>query len=134
MAELHVSILTPAKVVGKFKATQVQVPGSEGFLGILPGHALLVAEVGVGELTVYSGGASESFFVSGGYVDVANDNVTLLADVAEKPGDIDVEHARQMRQQALDHLDQKIGVDVIRAQAALFHAEQRLSIAARHVK
>lgn len=129
--ELQVSILSPAKVVARTKATHVHVPGSQGYLGVLPGHARLVTELGVGELSVDTDGGKQIFFVSGGYVDVANDNVTLLVDVAERPGDIDIQRAEKAKARALDRLDQKTGVDVQRAQASLLRATQRLTLSSR---
>lgn len=131
MADLQVQILTPAKVVQKTTASQVQLPGSKGYMGILPGHTKLVAELGVGELTVDAQGGKQTYFVAGGFVDVANDQVTVLVDVAEKPGDINRERAEKAKQRALDRLHQKAGVDVMRAQASLLRAEGRLAIASR---
>ncbi|MEN9834948.1 MAG: synthase epsilon chain [Pseudomonadota bacterium] len=135
MGELNVSILTPAKVVGRFQAGQVQVPSSNGYLGILPGHAKLISELGVGELIVSTAQGRDSFFVSGGFIDVGGgDKVTLLVDVAEKASDIDVERAKEAKRRALSRLDEKLGVDVMRAQAALLRAEQRLTVAGRRSK
>lgn len=131
MADLQVQILTPAKVVSKTTASLVQLPGSMGYMGILPGHTKLVAELGTGELTVDAQGKKEVFFVAGGFVDVANDQVTVLVDVAEKPGDINRERAEKAKQRALDRLNQKAGVDVMRAQASLLRAEGRIAISAR---
>ncbi len=131
MAELQVNILTPAKVVLRTTATQVQIPGSLGYMGILPGHTKMVAELGIGDLTVDSN-PKQSFFIAGGFVDVAEDKVTVLVDVAEKPGDIDRDRAEKAKQRAMDRLSQKAGVDVMRAQASLLRAEARLSIAGRH--
>ncbi len=135
MGELNVSILTPAKVVGRFQAGQVQVPSSDGYLGILPGHAELVSELGVGELIVNTHSGDQSFFVSGGFLNVGGgDHVTLLVDVAEKPTDIDLERAKEAKRRALARLEEKLGVDVMRAQAALLRAEQRLAVASRRSK
>lgn len=131
MADLQVQILTPAKVVSRTTAAQVQLPGSKGYMGVLPGHTKLVAELGVGELTVDAQGQKQSYFVAGGFVDVANDHVTVLVDVAEKPGDISRERAEKAKQRALDRLHQKTGVDVMRAQASLLRAEGRLAISSR---
>lgn len=131
MADLQVQILTPAKVVAKTTAAQVQLPGSMGYMGILPGHTKLVAELGTGELTVYANGSSETYFVAGGFVDVANDHVTVLVDVAERPGDISIERAEKAKQRALDRLDKSAEIDVMRAQAALHRAEGRLLILSR---
>ena len=129
MAELQVQILTPAKVVLKATAAKIQIPGSLGYMGILPGHTKMVAELGVGDLTVDS---APRFFVAGGFVDVADDKVTVLVDVAERPGDIDRDRAEKAKQRALDRLQQKVGVDIMRAQASSLRAEARLSIASRH--
>lgn len=130
MTVLKVNIFSPAKVVAKVSATEVMVPGALGYLTILPGHARLVSELGVGELKVGGidggNGGVETYFVAGGYVDVSQDDVTLLVDVIERPGEIDKNRAEQARQRALDRLDHKAGVDVQRAQAALLRAEKRL--------
>ncbi len=131
MSELQVSVLTPAKVVGKLAAKMVEVPGKDGILGILPAHARLVAELGIGEVKVSVDGEPQVFFVAGGYVEVDKDDVKLLADVAERPSDINVKRAEQAKARALDRLNQKAGVDVIRAQASLLRAQARLAVAGR---
>jgi F-type H+-transporting ATPase subunit epsilon len=132
MAELQLNILSPAKVVARTRAVHVLVPGSQGYLGILPGHTRLIAELGVGEMSVDGeGGKKETFFVAGGYVDVANDNVTLLADVIERPQDIDIQRAEKAKSRALDRLDKAAEVDVMRAQAALLRATTRISLVQR---
>jgi F-type H+-transporting ATPase subunit epsilon len=103
-------------------------------MGILPGHTRLVSELGVGELNVTGGGQDQKYFVAGGYVDVAEDNVTVLVDVVEKPADIDAERAEKAKQRALDRLNNigsKSDVDLMRAQAALSRAEGRLAIVGR---
>jgi F-type H+-transporting ATPase subunit epsilon len=129
MAEMQLNILSPAKVVAKTKATHVLVPGIEGYLGILPGHTRFVTEMATGELAVDEGSTRQVYFVSGGYVEVIDDVVTVLADVVEKPGDIDVQRAEKAKARALDRLHQRAGVDVMRAQAALTRASTRLTMA-----
>lgn len=126
--ELNVSILSPAKVVAKTKASQVQVPGTLGYLGVLPGHARLVSEIGIGELVLEGAeGGRQVYFVAGGYVDVANDQVTVLVDIIEKPANIDVARAEKAKKRALERLERSTGeVDVARAQEALRRAQQRL--------
>lgn len=85
MAELEVQVLSPAKAVFRGKATQVQAPGFLGRMGVLPGHAAMVAELGEGELILdQSEGSPQKFRVVGGYIDVALDKVTVLADSVEK--------------------------------------------------
>lgn len=129
MAELQVSILSPAKIVAQTTATQVQVPGREGYLGILPGHTRFITELGVGQLAVDHAGTKDVYFVAGGYLDVAKDKVTVLVDVIEKAGDIDLKRAEEAKNRALDRLNDKAGIDVMRAQAALLRAETRLTLA-----
>ena len=92
MAELQVSVLTPSKIVAKASTTYLQVPGYDGYLGILPGHTSFVTELGVGELKIGEGD-KEVYFVSGGYLDVNNDKVTVMADVAEPLPQIDRKRA-----------------------------------------
>ena len=76
MSELQVEILAPAKVITKINASQLQLPGIEGELGILPGHTTFVSELGTGEMTVM-GSSNESFFVAGGYIEVSNDKIKV---------------------------------------------------------
>lgn len=134
MSELSVSILSPAKVVLKTKARQLQAPGVLGSLGILPGHTALVSELVLGELIVDSTEAQgrTAYFISGGYLDIANDDVTVLVDVIEKVADIDSARAERARVRALERLEQRDeAIDMARAQAALARAQQRLAIASR---
>ena len=84
MAHLEVEILSPAKSVARANARQVNAPGALGRLGILPGHAAMVAELGTGPLSIETSEGVQSFKITGGYIDVAMDKVTVLADSAEK--------------------------------------------------
>ena len=131
MAELQVNILSPAKVVAKTKASQVQLPGALGYLGILPGHTRFITELQAGAMTVEGAGGKQVYFVSGGYADQAEDVLTVLVDVVEKPVDIDVARAERAKQRALERLGRKEGIDFARAQAALARAEQRLMVAGK---
>lgn len=76
----QIEITTPEKLVASKQADYAEVPGKDGYLGILPGHAALLSELGSGELKVTSGGKTESFSVSGGYVEVRDNHVRVLAD------------------------------------------------------
>ena len=75
-----IQITTPEKLVADKTAEYAEIPGLDGYLGILPGHAALLSELGSGELKVTSGGKIESFQVSGGYVEVRDNQVRVLAD------------------------------------------------------
>jgi len=80
-AQFDLSVLTPERAVFEGRVEYVQVPGSEGYLGVLAGHAALVAELGAGTLTVRTPGGDELHWqVSGGFFEVADDRATVLAD------------------------------------------------------
>jgi len=94
--KLHCSVVTPESPVFEAEAAQVTVPAHDGEVGILPGHARLLARLGVGELRVRrTDGRDEHMFVEGGFVQVADDRVTVLTDAACALQDIDVDSAAQ---------------------------------------
>lgn len=84
MADLEVQVLAPAKSVARAFARQVNAPGLLGRLGILPGHAAMVAELGPGPLTLETVEGIQNYKITGGYIEVADDKVLVLADSAEK--------------------------------------------------
>ena len=133
MAELNIEILTPARVMKKLTATQVQVPGILGCMGILPGHATLASELGTGELEVKGGeaGKDDHFFVSGGYIEVDDNSVKLLVDICERYDEIDKDRAASARKRAEDRLAGTEKIDSVRAQAALQRAAARLMLVAK---
>jgi F-type H+-transporting ATPase subunit epsilon len=77
---LQVQITTPEKLVFEKEADYAEIPGKDGYMGILPGHAALLSELGAGELKLTVSGRVESFNVTGGYVEVRDDKVRVLAD------------------------------------------------------
>ena len=76
---LHIEIATPEKLVVDQQADYAEIPGKSGYMGILPGHAALLSELGEGKLTLTSGGKTESFTITGGYVEVRDNHVRVLA-------------------------------------------------------
>lgn len=126
MAELQVSIVSPSRIVAKATTDYLQVPSINGYLGIMPGHTAYVTELGLGELKIGQNG--ESFFISGGYLDVHDDKVTVMVDVAERPSEIDKIRAESAKKRALDRLEKKVEVDIMRAQAALARAQARIDL------
>ena len=80
---LKIEIATPEKLVASQDADAVQIPGKEGEMGILPGHAALLSELGEGELSYTLGGKTERFKISGGYVEIRDNHVRVLADKVE---------------------------------------------------
>src|ERR1041384_584826 len=102
MAEtLHVEIVTPEKLVINDQATELTVPGKNGYLGILPGHAPLITELSVGEISYRNAGGQMRFLsVAWGFAEVLPNKVTILAEVAERAEDIDVARAERARIEA----------------------------------
>lgn len=112
----------------------VVVPAVDGYLGILSGHAPLVAALGIGEVVITPPGNESpvEVAVSGGFVRVDHDTVTILADTAELVTQIDIERAEQARVRAEERLrEHSADIDFDRAQAALLRALNRLRIVRR---
>jgi F-type H+-transporting ATPase subunit epsilon len=87
---LHCTVVTPERAILEAEAEQVTVPAHDGEIGILPKHARLLAKLGVGVLRVTTAGRTRELFVEGGFVQVAEDRVTVLTDSASEMSDIDV--------------------------------------------
>jgi F-type H+-transporting ATPase subunit epsilon len=79
----QIDIATPEKQVLETRAESAQIPGKDGYLGILPGHAALLSELGAGALTVTASGHTRTFQITGGYVEIRDNHVRVLADKAE---------------------------------------------------
>ena len=79
----EIEIATPEKLVMRQQAEAAQIPGKDGYMGILPGHAALLSELGEGTLSITNGGQINDFHVTGGYVEVRDNHVRVLADRAE---------------------------------------------------
>src|SRR5205085_12448320 len=127
---LHVEVVTAERELYNGEADLVSAPGSEGRLGILPRHAALLTTLAPGALRVQLGGAEEDIFVGGGFLEVSNDNVTVLADTAEHAEEIDQARAEEARRRAQERLEQAQS-DVERAElvGALEQAMARLRVA-----
>lgn len=100
MAKISVEIVTPEKRVLQVQVDEAIVPGGKGLFGVRPGHTPFLSVVEPGALTVKEGGTQQVWFVAGGFVQVANDTVRVLADQAEPVANIDVEAARQRLEEA----------------------------------
>ena len=128
----ELEIATPEQLFAKEQVTEAELPGKNGYLGILPGHAPLLSALGAGVLTFGSGNAREVFAVDGGFVEVFDNHVRVLADHAERAGDIQVDTARRELEEANNELrqvhDEKDSAAVLqkarRAQARVDAAER----------
>jgi F-type H+-transporting ATPase subunit epsilon len=131
MSLVKLKILSPDKPVADVAADSVSLPGSQGYLQILPGHAPMIAELGVGEVYVKRPGESHlHYFIAGGYVEATPDSVVVLVDVIESKGDVDIERAHRAEKRALERLAQKDpSLNVARALESLKRAQERLVFA-----
>jgi len=126
----QLEVVTPEKMVVKDVAEEMQIPGKNGYLGILPGHAPLITELAVGEISYRSGGQTHYLAVAWGFAEVLPDNVTILAEAAERPQDIDVARAQQSKQRAEEALKNgKTEADFTHAEDSLKRAETRIEVA-----
>jgi F-type H+-transporting ATPase subunit epsilon len=125
-------IVTPEKKVVNTMAEEMQIPGKNGYLGILPGHAPLITELAVGEITYRENSTEQRLAVAWGFAEVLPDKVTILAESAERPSEIDVARARESKERAEQRLTSgDANVDVERSLDALQRAETRLEVASK---
>jgi F-type H+-transporting ATPase subunit epsilon len=129
--KLRLKVVTPVRVVVETDADEVTLPAALGALGVLPGHAPLLATLAIGELSYRSAPRQHSIVVQRGFAEVAADAVAVLADVAELPEEIDVEAARAARAAAEDALRTAAGEEFERQRDLLETATARLAVAAR---
>ena len=129
---LALEVATPTRLVVAETVHEVVVPGSQGYFGVLPGHAPLLATLGVGELMYRKGDTQYHLALTGGFAEVRNDKVIILAENAERPEEVDRERALRAKERAERRLEgREADVDFARAQAALMRALIRLQVAAR---
>jgi F-type H+-transporting ATPase subunit epsilon len=130
---LTLEVATPSRLVVSESVDEAVAPGSEGYFGVLPGHAPLLATLGIGELTYRIGRDEFHLAVSGGFAEVRNDKVIVLADSAERPEDVDRARAERSKERAERRLAARADedVDYARAAAALARALTRLQVLAR---
>ena len=101
---LQLEIVTPERLVEKDTVSEVQVPGKDGYLGILPGHAPLITELGVGEIRYRGDGMEYRLAVAWGFAEVLPNKVTILAETAERANEIDLPRAQKAKQTAEERL------------------------------
>jgi len=134
---MQLDLATPARLLVSTEVDEVVAPGSEGYFGVLPGHAAFLTTLGAGELTFRQGREEQHVAVIGGFAEVNSDRVTVLAESAERPEDIDRERAERARERAEQRLAGRGArgaaedIDYARALAALARALARLQVAGR---
>lgn len=132
---LHLEVITPDhKVLDEFVA-RVTLPESDGYVTILPGHAAIVGEVGEGELEFEVDGRVRWLAICGGFLQVQDNSVKVLASSALLPTEIDIERARKAELRAQERLtSQDHTIDYRRAASALHRAQARITVATSHME
>jgi F-type H+-transporting ATPase subunit epsilon len=129
--EICLDIVTPDRLVAHDAVSAVTIPGKNGYLGILPGHAPLLTELAPGELAYTSGAAQHSLAVNWGFAEVLGDRVIVLVQSCERAEEIDVGRAERAKARAEERLKRfdDPQVDMERAREALRRAVARLETA-----
>jgi len=132
MEGLRLDIVTPDKVVLNAEVDYVGACGVDGQFGLMPQHAPLLSALKVGDLYYRQGNETHWVFVSGGFAQIADNKVTILAESAELASNIDVERAQEAKARAEQRLaDAKADIDMARAELALQRAVARIRVASR---
>ena len=129
---LELQIVTPDRLILKEQVDEVEIPGSDGYFGVLPGHTPLLASLAVGELWYRKGQEKTYISLAFGFAEVLPDRVTILARLAERADEIDVERAEEARKRAEQRLaHSKSDVDYERARLSLTRSIMRLQVSSR---
>jgi F-type H+-transporting ATPase subunit epsilon len=131
-AHIRLEFVTPERALVHEDVDEVEIPGEDGYFGVLPGHAPLLAALQPGELWYRRGGEKKYAFVAGGFAEVLPDRVAILAQVAERAEDIDAQRAEASKRRAEDRLARPTSdLDAERARAAVLRSLMRLQVSAR---
>jgi F-type H+-transporting ATPase subunit epsilon len=129
--ELKIKILSPERILYRGVVKSLGMPGKLGYMSVLPGHAAMVAQLDAGVLAFEADGQTDRLFITGGFVDVSNNEATVLAEVVEKPAEINVERAKKALARADERLSSSkdVTINVPRALDAKKRATVRLELA-----
>src|SRR3954452_11788482 len=124
---IELEIATPERQLVREDVSEVQLPGKNGYMGILPGHAALLGQLGTGSLSYTTAGRKRTLSVQGGFVEVLPDHVRVLANIAERAEEIDVDKAKADLTRANDQVfNASLGVDPAVALDAMAWAQARV--------
>jgi F-type H+-transporting ATPase subunit epsilon len=131
-AHLELQIVTPDRMIVHEQVDEVEVPGAEGYFGVLPGHTPLLASLSVGELWYRKGQEKTYLSIAFGFAEVLPDRVTILARLAERAEEIDLERAEAARKRAEERLTRQTSdIDYGRARTSLMKALVRLQVSSK---
>ncbi len=127
----EIEIATPDRLLVRDKAIRAQIPGREGYLGVLPDHAPLLSELGIGALTYTTPGDHRfSLAIKHGFLEILDNHVRVLADDAERGNEIDVTKAEKDLKHAQDAMiNPNVGLDIASALIAMRHAQAKIDAA-----
>jgi len=127
----EIEIATPERLLAREKAIRAQIPAKDGYIGVLPDHAPLLSELGIGAMTYTTPGDHRfSLAIKGGFLEINNNVVRVLTDFAEKAQEIDVGQAETDLKHAQDEMiNPALGVDIAGALIAVRHAQARIDAA-----
>jgi F-type H+-transporting ATPase subunit epsilon len=128
---IELQIVVPDRAIAKEQVDEVEIPGVDGYFGVLPGHTPLLAALSVGELWYRKGQEKTYLAIAYGFAEVLPDRVTILAQLAERAEEIDLERAERARARASGRLEGKSDVDYTRARIALMKSLTRLQVSSR---
>ncbi len=129
---LQLQIVSADRSIVNEQVDEVEIPGSDGYFGVLPGHTPLLALLGVGELWFRQGAEKHYVALAMGFAEVQPDRVTILAQIAEKANDIDVARAEAARKRAEERMARPaVDIDYERVRIALLKSLIRLQVASR---
>lgn len=131
---LRLEFVTPERAIVHDDVDEVQLPGEDGYFGVLPGHAALLAALSTGEMWYRKGTEKKFAFIASGFAEVVPDRVSILAQVAERAEDIDLARAEASKRRAEERLARPavIEMDAERARIALLRAITRLQVSRQH--
>ena len=129
---LQLQIVSADRLLVDQKVDEVEIPGTEGYFGVLPGHTPLLATLQVGELWYRQGQDKHYLMIAFGFAEVQPDRVTILVQVAERADEIDVARAEEAKRRAEERLARpEVGLDFERARVALMKSLIRIQVASR---
>jgi len=129
---IDLQIVTPERLIAQEQVDEVEIPGSEGYFGVLPGHTPLLASLAVGELWYRKGQEKTYLSIAYGFAEVLADRVTILARLAERAEDIDISRAEAAQKRAQERISAPASdLDYERARTALMKSMTRLQVSSR---